>query len=68
MKVPKYIEKALEKRIKGANMVSEADTIIEDFINKNNIDAYWEDYGGGVEMYVNPIDSAEAIRKAIREK
>jgi hypothetical protein len=68
MKVPKYIEQALNKRVKGACMVMESDRIITNFIEKYGIVCDFEDYCGGVEIYSNPYDSAERILEAIRQK
>lgn len=65
MKIPKYIEKALEQRIKAAIALDKADGVILDFIEKHNIDADSAVYGGGVEMYVNPYEAAEIVREAI---
>lgn len=67
MKIPKYIDEALKKRTKAAIIVSKNDTIVTDFINKHNIDVNSEDYYGGVEMYVNPYESEDAIRQAIED-
>lgn len=42
-----------------------ADTIVSDFIMKNNIDVADYDYLTGCEMYANPDKSANRIREAI---
>lgn len=65
MKIPKYIEKALQQRENSACKLIKADTIITDFIIKNNICAESYDYCSGVEMYCNPYESANRIREAI---
>ncbi len=65
MKIPKYIEQALNRRTKLAVQLDEADMVIFEFITKNDIDVESCDYAGGVEMYANPYDSAERIREAI---
>ena len=68
LKIPKYIEQALQKRVKAAVQLMDIDEIITDFINENNIDAEYEDFCGGCEMYINPYDSAERIRQSILNK
>lgn len=68
MKIPKYIENALDRRVRAAETLSDMDKIITDFINDNGIEAEECDYLTGVEMYANPCASAERIRKAIKEK
>lgn len=66
MQIPKYIEKALERRVNAAEKFNNADIIISDFIEKYDIDVEIYDYHGGVESIVNPDDSAERIRQAIQ--
>ena len=65
MKIPKYIEKALQQREKTALKLNEADMVITDFIKKNGIIVESCDYWGGVEIYTNPYESANSIREAI---
>ncbi len=65
MKIPKYIEQALQQRGKAAWELMKADTIVSDFIMKNNIDVADYDYLTGCEMYTNPNESANRIREAI---
>ena len=68
MKVPKYIQDALNKRVKGAVMAAKADRIITEYINKYGIEVETMDYCRGVEMYSDPYQSAERILDAIRQK
>ena len=68
MKIPKYIEYALEMRCKLARRLDDYCRIIDDFIDKNNIEVEFEDYHGGVELYVNPEESYDKVVKAIRNK
>lgn len=69
MKIPKYIEKALNDRVKAANKWSEADLIIGRFLVKKGLDDKADtcDFFGGVEAIVNPEESAERIREVIKE-
>lgn len=68
MKIPKYIEKALDDREKAAYKFNSADYIISQFIEKHNIVAESYDYRSGVESIVNPSASAARIREAIINK
>lgn len=68
MKIPKYIDKLIERRAKLAENLNLADCLLTEFIVKNKIDVAEYDYATGVEMYANPYASAERIREAIRNK
>lgn len=68
MKIPKYIETALRRRVRASINFSLADRTLTDFIEKYNIKVDSEDYCGGVEAYINPTESAERIRQAIINK
>ena len=65
MKVPKYIEKALERRAKAINDYMKADDILTKFIEKNEIDVPLEDYGLGAEAMTNPWESNISVKKCI---
>lgn len=70
MNIPKYIEKALNDRVKAAYKFIEADNIISEYLEKHNFDEDVDtsDFRGGVEALVNPDASAERIRQAILDK
>ncbi len=68
MKIPKYIENALKRRVRAAVTLSEMDSLISRFIDDNCIEVEECDYRTGVEMYANPWDSADRIRRSIRAK
>jgi len=67
MKIPKYIVKALERRVRLAIQLDNTCQIIDDFIIKNGLEDEIDtaDFLGGVEIYVNPRESADAIIMAI---
>ncbi|MCR5479858.1 MAG: hypothetical protein K6F27_08400 [Ruminococcus sp.] len=67
MKIPKYIVQALERRVRLANQLDNTCNIIDDFIRKNGLDDEIDtaDWLGGVEIYVNPRESADNIIMAI---
>ena len=65
MQIPKYIEKALEQRVKAAEKFNEADYIVSTYLDKMGIEAdMWNTYSGA-NAIVNPDESAERIREAI---
>lgn len=68
MKIPKYIEKALERRAKAAEIWNRNDLIISEFIDKHNIIAEDYDYHGGCEAIVNPWTSSSRVAEAIKNK
>lgn len=68
MKIPKYVETALQRRVRAAINFSLADAVLTDYIEKNNIVVGYDDYCGGLEAYMNPRESAERIRLAIINK
>lgn len=68
--IPKYIENALRKRTKAAVQFSESDIVISQYIDHHPelleaIDS--EDFQGGVESIINPQESEERIRSAIKD-
>lgn len=67
MKCPKYILDALKARCRAAEIFNKNDILISEWIDKNNIDAPFEDYHGGVESVVHPYDSMMSILNAIEE-
>lgn len=68
MKIPKYIEKALERRTRAAIQLINADIVVTNFICKHGINAEEFDYCTGYEIYANPEASAERVRQAILSK
>lgn len=68
MKIPKYIDNYLDRRVKSAEQLMKYDWIITDWLDKYDIEVEDFDYCTGVEMYMNPVDSANRIRKAILNK
>lgn len=68
MKIPKYIEKALNSRVKAADKFNSTDYIISEFIERYDIEVEPCDYRGGVEALVNPDAICERIRQAIESK
>ena len=67
MKIPKYIDDLIDKRMKLAESLACVDYKLSEWLDKNEIPVAPEDYRTGVEMYANPYESAERIRQAIEE-
>lgn len=68
MKIPKYIEKLLDRRAKLAADLNSVDVKITEYICKHEIEVEIYDYASGVEMYANPYASVERVKEAIRNK
>ena len=68
VKIPKYIEKLLLRRELYATEILVISEKIDEFLEKHGIEVEEYDRTSGVEVYVNPEESANRIRKAIKEK
>lgn len=68
MKVPKYIQNALIKRIKAAIAFNDSDLKVSQWCESHGIETKSYDTFGGVEAIVNPYDSVNRILKKIVEK
>lgn len=67
MKIPKYVEKLIERRAKLADDLNSVDNQLTSWLEKNGLLDKVEEYDvmTGCEMYVNPYTSADRIREAI---
>lgn len=67
MNCPKYIEAMIRRRAKLALELCAVDYDLCEWLEKHGILDQLEtyDYATGAEMYVNPLSSAQRIRKAI---
>ena len=68
VKIPKDIEKLLRRRELYATEILVISEKIDEFLEKHGIEVEEYDRTSGVEVYVNPEESANRIRKAIKEK
>ena len=70
MKIPKYIDTALKRRTRYAELLNSASSIVDDFIRNNGLedDIDMADWLTGCEIYVNPGAAEMAVRKAILAK
>ena len=67
MKIPKYINEALKKRTKYACKLDDAMRVVDDWMDKHNIECESCDTHTGCEIYTNPFLSEQRIREAIRK-
>lgn len=68
MKIPKYIEKLIERRAELAVLLNYADHKLIGWLEKNGVEVKEYDICSGCEMYINPWDSANRIKQAIKDK
>ena len=68
MKINGYVEKLIERRERLAKQLQVACNNLDYYLDRNGIETESYDTHGGVEIYVNPTESAERIREAIRNK
>lgn len=68
MEIPKKIENLLQKRIKAAEMFTQADVELEKWLAKNGIAVDADDISSGACSLFEPYSSAESIREKIKEK
>lgn len=73
MKIPKYIDNLISRREKLAYELEGACHVLEEWLQENGWDDLsgddlMEDTHGGAEIYCNPSESANRIRKYIKEK
>lgn len=68
MKIPKYIEDLIERRVRAAKDLQKYDRKLTDWLISHNIPVDDEDYLMGYEVYTNPKASAQRILTAILDK
>lgn len=67
MKIPKYIDIALRMRTKYACLLSDRCSIVDWWLDKNEIECESCDTHGGVEIYIDPFASEQRIRECIEK-
>lgn len=66
MKIPKYIQVLIDQRERYAIKYVETDYQLSEWLDKHNIMVMDYDIYGGCESIVNPTDSANRIKEAIK--
>lgn len=67
MKIPKYVDTALKRRTLYAERLDNVMRIVDEFLDKNEIECESYDTHTGVEIYCNPYDSESRIRECIEK-
>lgn len=67
MKIPKYIDEALKKRTKYACKLADAMYIVDEWVDRHNIECEDYDTHTGVEIYASPHSSEQRVREAIEK-
>ena len=65
MKIPKYVQKLIDRRCKLAHQLAIVCFELDEWLDKNNIECETYDTHTGVEIYCNPCSSKMRIMKAI---
>ena len=68
MKIPKHIEKLIEKRARLAEELNSVDYELSNWLEDNDIQIGRDYYRGGIEIYSDPQGSASKVRRAIYDK
>lgn len=67
MKIPKYIDTALKRRTLYAEKLNNEMCIVDEFLDKNEIECQRCDTHAGTEIYGNPRNSERRIRECIEK-
>lgn len=68
MTITKYIDTLLKRRTRLAKQLDDVCQKLDDWLDKNGIDPDSACWHTGVEIYVNPDNSEEEVRRAILAK
>lgn len=71
MKIPKCIDKLIDRRMRLAERLFDACDEFEEWLEKHGADLdneLMEDTRGGVEIYANPYASANRVREYIEKE
>ena len=68
MKIPKYVQKLIDRRCKLADELAEVSYALDVWLDKNGIECEMCDTHTGVEIYCNSYSSKQRIINAILNK
>ena len=68
MKIPKYIDKLIDKRQKLAEQLSEVSTELDEWLERNNIPLGGDYTYTGCMIYCEPSTAARCVREDIINK
>lgn len=67
MKMPKYVDAALQRRTRLAKQLENACCIVDTFLTTHGIDPDSSCWLSGVEIYESPDEAEEVVRNAIEK-
>lgn len=68
MKIPKYVQKLIDRRCKLADELAEVSYALDVWLDENGIQCEMYDTHTGVEIYCDPYNSKQRIINAILNK
>ena len=68
MKIPKYVQKLIDRRCKLADELAEVSYALDVWLDENGIECEMYDTHTGVEIYCDPYSSKQRIINAILNK
>lgn len=68
MKIPKYVQKLIDRRCKLADELAEVSYALDVWLDENGIQCEMYDTHTGVEIYCDPYSSKQRIINAILNK
>ena len=68
MKIPKYVQKLIDRRCKLADELAEVSYALDVWLDENGIECEMCDTHTGVEIYCDPYSSKQRIINAILNK
>ena len=68
MKIPKYVQKLIDRRCKLADELAEVSYALDVWLDENKIQCETYDTHTGVEIYCDPYSSKQRIINAILNK
>ena len=68
MKIPKYVQKLIDRRCKLADELAEVSYALDVWLDENKIQCEMYDTHTGVEIYCDPYSSKQRIINAILNK
>ena len=68
MKIPKYVQKLIDRRSKLSVKLAEVCYDLDMWLDKHNIECEMYDTHTGVEIYCNPQESKNRVMEAILNK
>lgn len=68
MKIPKYVEELIQRRLQYAEMLNSVASQLDDWLIANSIECSPDSWQTGCAIYADPGSAAEDVRQSILEK